>query len=137
MGEINTIFLDKLVEETKRVMKASASMIDSENDITRYMYPAYELMRFVHHKETRDWTARWKAAGDSVEWEGALKDRFIALKGSPIWEALGFGIGGYSDYLGNPFPPFAIGSGMGWMDVCRKDCEAQGLEVPPKPHDGQ
>ena len=57
----------------------------------------------------------------------ALKDRFIALKSSPIWQALGDGVGGFTDTLGNPYPPFAYSSGMDWQAVDRDTCEKLGL----------
>ncbi len=39
--------------------------------------------------------------------------RMIARRDSPIWLALGELDGG----LGNPYPPFAFGSGMGVRDI--------------------
>ena len=87
----------------------------------------------------RDWAARWKAAGESVGWDGASPDfgNMVALKASPIWQALGDGAGGYRDTLGNPYPPFAFSSGMAWRRVRRDRCIALGLigehERPPVP----
>ena len=51
----------------------------------------------------------------------------VALKGSPIWAALGNGAGGYRDTLGNPFPPFAFGSGLAWADISRDEAIKLGL----------
>ena len=51
----------------------------------------------------------------------------VALKTSPIWAALGNGAGGYRDTLGNPFPPFAYGSGLAWADVSRDEAIELGL----------
>jgi len=51
----------------------------------------------------------------------------IALKDSPIWQALGDGAGGYRDTLGNPYPPFAFSSGMAWRGVRRERCIEMGL----------
>ena len=99
-------------------------------------------MRFVGRAIPRqDWPRRWQAAGDSVGWQGALRgDRMIALKASPIWQALGDGEGGFRDTLGNPFPPFAFGSGLAWMEIDRDECIELGLispgekvPVPPRP----
>ena len=59
-----------------------------------------------------------------------MKDRFIALKTSPIWQALGDGAGGFRDTLGNPYPPFAYSSGMAWVAVDRETCERLGLSGP-------
>ena len=57
---------------------------------------------------------------------------FVALKSSPIWQALGDGVGGFKDTLGNPYPPFAFGSGMGWTDVSADDAASLGLETHPQ-----
>ena len=51
----------------------------------------------------------------------------VALKNSPIWQALGDGVGGYNDTLGNPYPPFAFDSGMAWVGVDRSECIKLGL----------
>jgi hypothetical protein len=64
-----------------------------------------------------------------VAWEGALQGRLIALKGSPIWQALANGAGGYQDTLGHPFPPFAFHSGMDWAAVKRARCIELGLDL--------
>ena len=94
-------------------------------------WPAWELTRLVGKAVPReDWPARWRNAGESIGWEGALKDRFIALKTSPIWQALGDGAGGFRDTLGNPYPPFAYSSGMAWVAVDRETCERLGLSGP-------
>lgn len=50
-----------------------------------------------------------------------------ALKSSPVWEALGNGAGGFRDALGNPYPPFAYGSGLDWEDVDADGARALGL----------
>lgn len=75
-----------------------------------------------------DWPARWRAAGEECGWEGASREDFVALKGSPIWQALGDGAGGFRDTLGNPFPPFAYSSTMAWEPVDRGECAALGLD---------
>lgn len=117
-----------LIVETQTQMAASVAQIEAQNPAVVDEWPAWELMRLEDRAVPRpDWQARWKHAGDSVAWEGALQDRFIALKSSPIWQALGNGAGGYRDTLGNPYPPFAYSSGMGWEDVDRDACERLGL----------
>jgi len=81
------------------------------------------------------WPARWAAAGEAIEdaddwlpWEGdAQTGRGVALKSSRIWQALGDGEGGYTDTLGNPFPPFAFNSGFRTFDVNRAEAEELGL----------
>ena len=117
-----------LVLETQRQMAANAALVMSQNEGTVNQFPAWNLTRLAGRRVPReDWPARWNAAGESVGWEGALKDRFIALKSSPIWQALGDGAGGFTDTLGNPYPPFAFSSGMDWVAVDRDTCEKLGL----------
>lgn len=80
---------------------------------------AYELIRVEKRKEPRmDWPERWHAAAVAVGFKGVMKGpRMIALKNSPIWEALGNGAGGFEDATGRSSPPFAFGSGMGWREL--------------------
>lgn len=120
-----------LIIDTQRQMAASVSRIQTQTPGTLAAYPAWELTRLVGKAVPReDWPARWRNAGESIGWEGALKDRFIALKTSPIWQALGDGAGGFRDTLGNPYPPFAYSSGMAWVAVDRETCERLGLSGP-------
>lgn len=109
---------------------ASAASPDFEFD-----FPGWELRRAGGRRAPRDWAARWRAAGEAVGWEGAARGALVALKGSPIWAALGRGEGGYADTLGNPYPPFAFNSGMEWFDADRATCARLGLvdgdEPPP------
>ena len=135
-----------LILETQRQMAASVARLSLETEDTLDMFPAWELTRAdAPAKPREDWPARWNAAGESVGWEGARKGiyygsgvgiGFVALKSSPIWAALGSGVGGYRDTLGNPYPPFAFGSYMDWVDVDRETAEQLGLvkkgeTVPP------
>ena len=132
-----------LILETQRQMAASVARISLETEDTLDMYPAWELTRVDKPAKPReDWPARWNAAGASVGWEGARKGvyygsgvgiGFIALKSSPIWAALGSGVGGFRDTLGNPYPPFAFGSYMDWVDVDRETAERLGLDVSSAP----
>lgn len=90
--------------------------------------PAWELYRQRNPRgQGRDWPARWAAAYEAVSGSGAVEHRMIALKTSPIWQALGDGAGGFKDTLGNPYPPFAFNSGMRVRSVLRSDCEKLGL----------
>ena len=93
-----------------------------------YDYPGWALVsHFSSWNERRDWGLRWRDAGESLNWAGASKSRMVALKESPIWKALGNGVGGYSDATHRDYPPFAIGSDMEWEDVARDICEELGL----------
>ncbi len=95
-------------------------------------FPAQELYRLEETAKQRDWPARWRAAAEESGDDDALRvldetGRMVALKASPIWDSLGDGAGGYSDTLGNPYPPFAFNSGMWTQSVGRDDAEALGL----------
>ena len=126
-----------LILDTQRWMAASVARLSLETDDTLDMYPAWELTRAdAPAKPREDWPARWNAAGESVGWEGARKGiyygsgvgiGFVALKSSPIWAALGSGVGGFRDAIGNPYPPFAFGSYMDWVDCDRETAERLGL----------
>ena len=127
-----------LIIDTQRQMAASVANIAAETPATLEEWPAVELTRCVGKGRPRqDWAERWQAAGDAVGWQGAAKGvggfpdwRMVALKGSPIWQALGDGAGGYRDTLGNPYPPFAYGSGLAWADVSRDEAIELGLIQP-------
>ena len=129
-----------LILETQRQMAASVARLSLETEDTLDMYPAWELTRAdAPAMPRKDWPQRWNAAGESVGWEGARKGiyygsgvgiGFVALKSSPIWAALGQGVGGFRDTLGNPYPPFAFGSYMDWVDVDRETAERLGLLRP-------
>ena len=117
-----------LILDTQRQMAASVAVLSEQTEATVAMWPAWELTRLETRAVPRpDWDRRWAAAGLACNFEGALKDRFIALKSSPIWQELGNGAGGYRDTLGNPYPPFAFSSGMDWIEVDRDECIALGL----------
>lgn len=101
-----------------------------QNDATLDQFPALELVRMRFSKVPRDWEERWDAAREETDPEGATEadsGRLVALKNHPIWQALGDGAGGYTDTLGNPWPPFAFNSGMGVLDVIRADAMELGI----------
>lgn len=124
-----------LIIKTQQRMAASVARINAQTETTVDIFPAWELTRFSGRRAPRDdWDRRWNAAGEAVGWEGALRRagdwpdwKMVALKSSPIWDALGRGVGGFKDTLQNPYPPFAYGSGLSWLDVSRADCEKYGL----------
>lgn len=119
-----------LIVDTQTQMAASVARIDNQTEATIALWPAWELLRFEERRVPRqDWARRWREAGNYVGWEGALQNRYIALKNSPIWAALGQGVGGFTDTLGNPYPPFAFSSGLDWMEVSAEECKQLGLPV--------
>ena len=125
----------ELVLSTNRQMAASVARLSGETPATLAQWPAWRLTRAEGRGAPRDdWQRRWKAAGDAVGWEGARRTSGLypdwdmaALKSSPVWEALGNGAGGFRDALGNPYPPFAYGSGLDWEDVDADGGRALGL----------
>lgn len=111
----------------------------TEDEQRRYQFPCYELVRigrrmtprgFVRRKgglqvaPGEDWPSRFVAAGGELYEKGT---RMIAIKGSDVWRKLGEGAGGYKDTLGNPFAPFAFGSGYGLRELPRGECLMLGV----------
>ncbi len=123
-----------LIVDTQRQMATSVARLSGQTGATLILWPAWELRRIGTRSVPRtDWDRRWMAAGASCGFEGALRGCFIALKSSPIWAALGNGAGGFRDTLGNPYPPFAYGSGMDWDEVDRDTCVRLGLDPAADP----
>jgi len=123
-----------LIANTQADMAASVARLNAETDGTLFAFPAWRLARYETRAAERKWLERWWNAAEAVDWEGvAPGGEMVALKGSPIWQALGDGEGGYGDTLGNPYPPFAFNSGMDWNPVSRAECAQLGLD----PDDGE
>ena len=128
-----------LILDTQCQMAESVARLSQQTEAVVHEFPGWELCRVGERRLPRkDWLARWNLAGQSVGWEGAvdhpiygdeLAYGFLALKSSPIWQALGDGVGGFRDTLGNPYPPFCYSSGMAWLDADRETCERFGLDV--------
>lgn len=117
-----------LIVKTQRRMAQSLGQLAAQTPGQIARYPAWRLVRGGTRRVPRDdWDRRWIAAGSATGWQGACRDVFVALKDSPIWAALGDGAGGFRDAIGNPFPPFAFGSGMAWQRVARDEAAALGL----------
>lgn len=120
-------------------------------------YPAWELFRAEDREVPRGdpsykgdaaigWEERWEAAAAEAGDDDALaclrdNGRMVALKDSGIWDALA---DGWQDSLGNPYPPFAWGSGMDVQEISNSEASALGLMeadekiepreiVPPRP----
>lgn len=112
----------------KMALGSQALLTESEDPQIAALFPAWELLSTGWRRHHRtDWPQRWHAAGECVSWSGACKIKMVALKTSPIWQALGDGAGGFGDALGNPFPPFAIYSSYNWVPVDRLDARALAL----------
>ena len=125
--------IDLIVKTQRRMAQSLGQIVAGSEPGQLQRFPAWRLVRGGSRMVPRtDWPRRWAAAGSATGWQGACKDAFVALKRSPIWAALGEGAGGFRDAIGNPFPPFAFGSGMAWERVSRAEAEELGL-VPPSP----
>lgn len=147
-GELNLDFKIKIATEVSQ--GAGRHLADNYDQDEVDEFPALELLRVYDRDVPRgykiekgslvevaddDWPSRWRAAAQTVGDTDALRilgdtGRMIALKASPIWQALGDGAGGYDDTLGNPYPPFAFNSGYDTDGVDRAQCEELGLIRP-------
>lgn len=129
LKDARTLARLNLVLDTNQKTAASlARLAESEDPQIAALFPAWELLSTGYRKHHRtDWPQRWKAAGERVAWRGAHRTKMVALKSSPIWQALGDGAGGFRDTLGNPYPPFAFGSSYAWVHVDRIEAKELGL----------
>lgn len=123
-----------ILDTNVKKARSMGQMAAGESPVFLRTNPAWRLERTGARKKPRgDWKRRWEAAGASVGWQGAAKRSLVALKDSPIWDALGRGVGGFGDTLGSPFPPFAFGSGMAWTNVSRREweriCQSEGMDT--------
>jgi hypothetical protein len=98
--------------------------------IQQLFRPAFELVvdhsRDITPQDTYDLQCRWVDAGNACGWEGAIPtyERMAALVVSPIWKALGDGVGGH-DAMGVPYPPFFHdGWKWGWRTLKGSEWEA-------------
>lgn len=115
-----------LTVKTARMANESLKQLEEASDpVQSELNPCWEILRDEWRKEPRDWDSIWNEAANRVMWQGVCKDtsRKIAYKDSPIWNELGTG---FDDSIGNPYPPFFFGSGMGWEIVTAEEIE--GLE---------
>lgn len=114
------LIIDTNVKQARSLGQVAAS----EDPKILMTAPAWKLTRTGARKKPRgDWKRRWTEAGKACGWYGASKNQMIALKTSPIWQKLADGAGGFEDTLGSPYPPFAFGSGMAWVNVDWDDWE--------------
>ena len=81
-------------------------------------FPAQELYRAEDREKKREWRARWEGAGGRF-----FGGRMIAAKDDAVWQE----IANAEDGLGNPYPPFAFGSGMDVRDIARSEAIELGV----------
>lgn len=119
----------ELVLETERALALGrAQKAQGETEVALHLFPAWEFTRLEESEVPRgtegtssdSWSTRWvKLGGPYPVWDRQLsRFRLIALKGDPIWTALGDSTR-YSDCLNVDYPPFAFNSGFGWRGVAR------------------
>lgn len=113
--------LDLVVETNEAVVHGHGSWVAAQDPVLLDAFPAQELVRISPASEPRNWPLRWMMAGGTT-----YGGRMVALKGAPVWEALGNN-SLFPDALGNPYPPFAFNSGMDIRDVSRAEAEELGL----------
>ena len=111
--------LDLILKTNVQQARGWAQFMEGTTPGALLAYPAQRLVRVRQRRMPRDWTARWKEAGDAVGWQGACRDEFVALKLSPIWIEL--------SRFGTPYPPFDFNSGMGVEDVGKRKARELGL----------
>lgn len=125
--------IDLVVKTNVELVQGAGKFIQGNaNPDVVDLYPAWELVRYEERDKPRDWEQRWRIAAQTAGDAKALAcleqtGRMCALKSSGIWQAIGYGAGGYEDTLGNPFPPFAFRSGMWCDDVSRDEATEMGL----------
>lgn len=137
--DVDTLELLDLTISAWSTADAARVNIANRTESILESWPAVRLTEFWRSEiEPKDWAARWKAAGESVYWQGAVMKpgrgptwSMTALATSPIWAALGNGVGGFDDTYGWPHPPFAIGSGLGWEVLDREKTRRVGLVPEP------
>lgn len=121
-----------IIDTNVKRARSMGQVAASESPMILMSMPAWKLTRTGARKKPRgDWKKRWAAAGAACGWKGALKRQMVALKTSPIWQSIADGAGGFNDTLGSPYPPFAFGSGLAWVNVRRKEwqrmCAEEGV----------
>lgn len=122
----SSIRLDLIIETQNQIAHSIDQLETASDPLQKALNPCWELVRDEYRDKPRNWNERWYKAATFVGWDGVAKntDRMIAKKDSPIWQELG----NEKDGLGNPYPPFAFGSGMGWEVVSAEEVEELGLE---------
>ncbi len=137
--------LNLILRTQEQLMQGAGQKAKGLEPFAIRQYPAWELVRISEREVPRDWPARWIIAmenldrGDELERDEHGKvifpldedgePRLIAMKGDPIWAAIGsselFG-----DSLDVDHPPFAFNSGKGWAGVPQDEVRALGIKGP-------
>lgn len=124
--------IDLVLRTNTQLAQGAGHFIRANDPELIDLWPAQELYRLEPRDKERNWEQRWIIAAqvaNDPKAAGALGNhgRMAALKSSGIWQAIGDGAGGYTDTLGNPYPPFAFSSGMWVRELSRDEAEDLGL----------
>jgi hypothetical protein len=131
------------VERLDRVLSANhvialnyEQFIEDNQSSVVEEWPAWELIGHVRRNlpdydvdAAIDWRDRWQHAAVDAGDEAAVRvfqnaGRMVARVDSDLWDALGKK---WDDSLGNPFPPFVLGSGYGTAGIGRDEAIGLGL----------
>lgn len=118
--------INLVVTTANNVAGGVERFLNGQTDVNEY--PAWELVKMYGREEPEtNWPDHWYAAVRATGDACALNvfettRRMVALKSSAVWQALGDGCGGYESALGNPWPPFVVGSGFDVAGVDYKEC---------------
>ncbi len=121
----STARLDLILETQAQLLSGHAQRQHGLTPSSRERAPAWEFIRIKDSAAPRDWLRRWDIAGGRVTNEGGVS-KFIALKSSPLWDALG-DAALFDDALNVNHPPFAFNSGMAWASVSAKRAARLGI----------
>lgn len=127
--------INLVIQTNKSLAQGAGQFIQSQDEQVLVAFPAWELIRVEARKQERDWAQRWRLCAQIVGDVAAARvqaetGRMVARKDSAIWQALGDGLDGSDDTLGNPFPPFAFNSGMDVRDIAWSEAVKLGLMLP-------
>lgn len=127
--------LNLILRTQEALMNGAAQKLRGTEEQAVRMFPAWELVRVDERRVPRDWPARWVLALENLDRPAEpVRDaqggiRLVAMKGDPIWAALGSSEL-FNDALDVDHPPFAFESGMGWRAVPAAEVEALGVTGP-------
>lgn len=126
--------LELVLRTQEQLMQGAAQKALGLEPLAIRQFPAWELVRVGERRMPRDWEARWTIALANLDRPVPVKEpgeplRLIAMKGDPIWKALGAS-DLFDDALDVDHPPFAFNSGMGWAGVDQETVRRLGITGP-------
>lgn len=115
--------INLILDTQERLMAGASQKLRGEDGSRMRMFPAWELVRVGNRRTPRGsvgsgtmgWPQRFVEAG-GVMTRDDTAERMIAMKGDPVWAALGDSTI-FRDALDVSHPPFAFNSGMGWREI--------------------